>query len=194
MNNKDNKMTALDITEDEKDMTVWDSRSLFYLATFIISIGFILMIPVEAKPIATNKGWFLQPYISPLLGLSVIAVFSAIVVGRKFLFINAFRPLRAIEYVSNLVADNSVAIITSLLFCIYIYSVNKIGFFLSTYLFVCTLLFLSRLLNRFWLIVALLTTILVILIFRVGIGLWLDDVWLYEFLPSQLADFANRYL
>jgi len=28
----------------------------------------------------------------------------------------------------------------------------------------------------------------------VGVNLWLPDVWLYEFLPEALADFANQYL
>ncbi len=166
----------------------------FYIFSLAVALILILFIPSEAKWIDTKKGWFLQPMLIPWVGLSVMAVFSFISLIPHLKCIVKTRLGFWLDYIIEALSESRVAIITSVLFFIYINSLNVIGFFLSTYLFVCTLLLLSRLFSRFWLIIALLTTLVIILIFRVAIGLWMEDVWLYEFLPDAWADFANRYL
>jgi len=177
------------LIEDSRD----DAPSpAVYWGILIAGVALLLWMPDQASWVNTKRGWFTQPMIGSALGLSIMTLFAGWRALRSY---RRWHPNREIldELLSALSAYR-VALLSSVLFFIYINSLEVIGFAPSTLLFVCTLLWLSRLLNRLWFIAALGTLTALVLIFRVGLNLWLPEVWLYEQLPLPWADFANQYL
>ncbi|MFY0676766.1 MAG: hypothetical protein JXR18_05720 [Neptuniibacter sp.] len=188
------KMPVAPKESAESEVFYGEGNYPFYLLCFFFSAFMLLLMPSEVGSVETEKGWFIQPYIGPVIGLTTMLIFSVVMLFPVFIKLLKTRPSFLLEYFVDLISDHRVPIITSFFFFIYINLIDVIGFLPASYLFVCTLLFLSRLITKFWALMALITVLAIILIFRVGIGLWLDDVWLYEFLPTDWADFANRYL
>ncbi|WP_343223959.1 hypothetical protein [Oceanobacter mangrovi] len=177
-----------------------------YLLLLLLGTVLLALLPWQASWIDTSKGWYIQPMIGSSLGLVIMTLFAALRVGqaaRRVLADRAqsdragqtsMRPDNLINQLACVVLGYRTAIICGLLFLLYIESLSVVGFTLSTLLFITTLLLLSRLLNRFWLLMAVLATAMMVLVFRVGVSVWMPDVWLYGLLPDQLADFANMYL
>lgn len=166
----------------------------FLLLASVVLLGFV---PSQAEWVQTTRGWYTQPMLGSLLGLFVVAGFSLI---RVIQSLKDFRktPIGRGENIVDSVFDTldscRTALVASLLFFCYIELLDVIGFMLATMLFVTTLLWMSRLLNRTWFISALVTVAALIFIFRFTLHIWLPDVWLYSLLPDNLADFANQYL
>lgn len=180
-----------EISNNKEDELNFDP--LAYLVLFIGALVLIFFSFNETQWVATNRGWFLQPRVAVLFGLIIFAFFTLIRLIQYRSLLN-FRysawPLRLVNFID----DYRTALISSITFLIYLKSLSIFGFALSTLLFVSTLLWFSQLLNRTWFLVSLFTVITLVLIFRVGVSVWLPEAWLYELLPDALADFANQYL
>lgn len=160
----------------------------------ILTAGLLLlvMMPEEAAWVDTKRGWYTQPMVGSALGLIIMSVFALQRVLSRY---RQWHPNRQmLEETVSAISSYRVALLSGLLFFIYIHSLELFGFVPSTLLFVSTLLWLSRLLDRFWFIATVGVTTVLVLIFRAGLGLWLPEVWLYEQLPAHWADFANQYL
>lgn len=171
------------------------SHYYFYLLSFIGSVILMLLQPSQAKEVARAHGWFSQPYIAPFVGLGIIALFS----GAYTLFytIKCFKYLRVINPIElgfKVVSKYRTAVIISGFFILYISSLSIIGFALSSFVLILSMLWVSNLFTRFWVVTSLLSVIAIILIFRVAVNLWFPDVWLYSLFPEEISDFANMYL
>lgn len=169
-----------------------------YWVLLIVSVVLLVLIPDQAPWVQTKRGWYTQPMMGTLLGIGIMAVFSAYRVVQLTLRNaktggNSLFQRNPLETVVVLLDSYRTALISSVLFYVYIKSLSIIGFVLATFIFVTVLLWLSRLLNRTWLLATIGTLIALVLIFRVAVAVWLPDVWLYSLLPDHLADFANRY-
>lgn len=164
-----------------------------YLFLFFAGLILIVFLFRETQWVDTSRGWYLQPRITSLFGLGVFMFFVTVRViqynKRKIV------ELLLMPYIfPDLLERYRAAAVSSFVFLIFITSLSIIGFALSTFLFLVTLLWLSRLLNINWFFITLITVLVLVLIFRVGVNLWFPDVWLYELLPTKLSDFANQYL
>lgn len=169
-----------------------------YWLFLIASIVLLILAPYQAAWVETKRGWYTQPMMGAVLGLVIMAVFSAYRViqitldktNEERIAVFQRNPL---ETLVGFLDGYRTALISSMMFYLYINSLSLIGFVPATFVFVTVLLWLSRLLNRTWLLAAIGTLIALVLIFRVAVSVWLPEVWLYSFLPDDLADFANRY-
>ncbi|SEQ79285.1 hypothetical protein SAMN03080615_02741 [Amphritea atlantica] len=196
MKNKDNNLASdsEDQLCDKQMILTGDENIPFYVLVTLISFVLLCLVPSQASIIDTHKGWFLQPMLGPLIGLSIMAFFSCVMLAGKLKALFSIDLKTWSEYLYDALSYNRVAVITSILFHFYIHLLNVTGFFLTTLVFVSLLLALSRLLNRNWFIATFLVSVAIVFIFRYVIGLWMDDVWLYQFLPADWSDFANSYL
>lgn len=170
-----------------------------YWILFIISVLLLVLMPEQASWVETRRGWYTQPMMGSLLGLGIMAIFSAYRViqltssdGNEWRS-TVFRQ-NPLDSLVAMLDSYRTALISSALFYLYINSLSIIGFVPATFIFVTVLLWLSRLFNRTWLLATIGTLVALVLIFRVAVSVWLPDVWLYSLLPDHLADFANRYL
>lgn len=164
-----------------------------YWCILAVTLILLCLLPFQAPLVHTSRGWFLQPVFGSSVGLIVLAIFTSVRVIESVNngYLKQLKPLDAlIETISGC----RTAVISSVLFFVYINSLSVLGFLLSTLLFVTTLLWLCRLLDKIWFLATLGTLTVMVLIFRVGVSLWLPDVWLYSLLPDNWADFANQYL
>lgn len=195
-------VTARDCDYPKKVLAVSNETTVkadIYWVLLIVSAVLLVLIPDQAAWVETKRGWYTQPMMGALLGLGIMTIFSAYRVLQ--LTRNNANQWRSTVFRQNpletLVAildSYRTALISSILFFLYIKSLSIIGFVLATFIFVTVLLWLSRLFNRTWLLATIGTLIALVLIFRVAVSVWLPDVWLYSLLPDHLADFANRYL
>lgn len=164
-----------------------------YLFLSLLGVVFITLIFYQVRWITTDKGWFLQPRITSGFGL-IIFTFFALIRTLQFYRKDAIKVALNPATLANLMERYRTTAVSSFLFLIYIFSLSKIGFVISTFLFITTLIVMSRLFNKYWLVVTVFSVMGLVLIFRIGVSLWMPDVWLYEFFPNSWADFANRYL
>lgn len=171
------------------------SHYYFYLLSFVGSVALILLQPSQAKEVQNAHGWYSQPYVAPLLGLGIIALFSGIyLLVNTIRYFDCLKSINPIELTFHAISKYRTAVIISCFFFLYILSLSIIGFALSSFILVCTMLWISNLFTRFWIITSFISIAIIVLVFRVAISLWLPDVWLFSFLPDQMADFANMYL
>lgn len=169
-----------------------------YWILLIASVVLLVLLPAQAPWVETHRGWYTQPMMGAVLGLGIMASFSAYRVIQFTLFrdnkwrSSLFRqnPLESLVAVLD---SYRTALLSSALFYLYIKSLPVIGFVPATFIFVTVLLWLCRLFYRVWILATVGTLIALVLIFRVAVSVWLPDVWLYSFLPDHLADLANRY-
>lgn len=190
---QDKQVADQQTADRQVDIQVTEKSTSVYWIILFAGVALLLSMPEQAKWIETKRGWFTQPMVGSALGLSVMVTFAA---WRAVFSFKAYKanPARLLESAFYSLGRYRVAIITSALFFVYVNTLSVIGFVPATLIFVTFLLWLSRLLDRFWFAVTLFTLFVVVLIFRVGLALWLPDVWLYEFLPEQWVVFANQYL
>lgn len=164
-----------------------------YWIILLSSIVILCLIPLEAAWIDTRRGWFIQPMFGAGLGIFIVAVFALVRVIQSIRCGYLIR-FNFIERLIETVSSYRTALFSAALFFLYINTLSIFGFVLATLLFVLTLLWLCRLLDRTWVLATLFTLIVMVLIFRIGVSVWLPDVWLYSLLPDHWADFANQYL
>ena len=164
-----------------------------YWLILLSAITLLFLLPDQAKWVTTKRGWYTQPMVGPAIGLTILACFAALrlVLSFKLAWLREIDP---VDSFFDTLSNYRVALFSSALFFLYINTLSVFGFVLATLLFVTTLLWLSRLLNLFWFACTLGTVTALVLIFRVGVSVWLPDVWLYDLLPESLSIFANQYL
>lgn len=181
------------VTEADVEVNSVSNTYGVYWFILVSSVALLIVLPEQAAWVKTKRGWYTQPMIGPLLGITILATFSALRLLVSFK-LDALKRLNPLEELAQAAGNYRVALFSSALFFLYINTLSVFGFALATLLFVSTLLWLSRLLDRFWFSCTFLTITALILIFRVGVSIWLPDVWLYGLLPDNWADFANQYL
>ena len=192
MNAENNAPHATDEVNTETTVVAEKPRPGVYWCILLAGLLLLALLPDQASWIDTKRGWFTQPMVGPAIGLTIMTLFAGLRAWRGF---RRWHPdSNLLEDLFSALSNYRVAIISGALFFIYINCLPIIGFVPASLIFVTTLLWLSRLLDRFWFGATLFTLFLMVMIFRVGVGLWLPDVWLYEQLPTQWADFANQYL
>jgi len=188
----------IDIETENKSNSIDNELPMnyyFYLLSFVGSVALILLQPFEAAIVKSTHGWYSQPFIAPLFGLSIISIFSGIYLiintKKNFQYLKNVNP---IELSFNAISKYRTAIIISIFFYLFIISLSVIGFAISSFIMIISMLWISNLFNRFWVIMSLISVSILIVIFRVIVSVWLPDVWLYSLLPDYLSEFANMYL
>jgi len=188
-----NKNIHLDSVEQDAETTVSDKSYGIYFGILAVTLILLALLPWEASWVETRRGWYTQPMFGSALGLIIVALFAAVRVIDALRH-NLIQKLNPAEMLAEFFSSYRVALFSSALFFLYINTLSIFGFFLASLIFISTLLWLSRLFNRTWFIASLCTLIAMVLIFRVGVSVWMPDVWLYGLLPDSWSDFANQYL
>ncbi|WP_290703973.1 hypothetical protein [Amphritea sp.] len=190
MNNK--TLTPESVLEDIDLQSETRHFGIYWFILFA-ALTLLCLLPVEASWVTTRRGWFIQPMFGTGFGLFIVAIFALVRVIQS-LRCNYLAQLNIIESLAENLSSYRTALFSSALFFLYINTLSIFGFVLATLMFVTTLLWLCRLLNRTWFIATLFTVVAMVLIFRVGVSVWLPDAWLYGLLPDNWADFANQNL
>lgn len=191
--NPDHQLTDA-TTPDHGTEVPKESLGAVMLLTSVLSVFLLLVAPWVAKPLPEGRMWFLAPVNWPALSLIAMAITSGSLSlpfvrgwlgtsNRSRLWSNAHWAFSGI----------GVDLIYGVLFCCYLVFLGYAGFTLSTLIFAFVCVWLSGLRGwRWWLTTVLFVAVLVVIL-RVGLGLWFPQPLLYDFLPKSIGNFASRY-
>ena len=86
------------------------------------------------------------------------------------------------------------AIEYALYFCLYLVAVSYLGFGIATLIFLVFVTWRAGLRGRKWILTAFFVTLGIVVVFRVGIGLWFPLAPLFKILPAWVGDNLGRFL
>ncbi|WP_421848137.1 hypothetical protein [Marinomonas sp.] len=176
------------------DEMIEQSKTLpFYFAFFCCCALLLYFISDEVR-VFSDKGWYLQPMLGPAIGLSIMTLSSLIKTIQGLAYCRYLSLSVVFQYLIQIVSVHRIAFWAVGAFYVYIHALSVIGFLPSNLVLLLFMLFISKKLDRYWGWIACATAVAIVMIFRVVIGLWMDDVWLYGLLPDAAADFCNMYL
>ena len=168
-------------------------RTVVALFFFVFGAGGLALMPYQTGTSPGDEGWFTQPWLMPLLTLGLLTAVSLLFVVKLWregefsraktsgaaLAGEAWVWLRSAEFFGWYVA--------------YIVLLGLIGYGLSTFLFVACLGLRVGLRQPKWLLAALGATLAMVLLFRLGLEIWVPPADLYDLLPKSVAVFLQRY-
>ncbi len=168
-------------------------RAVVALVFLVFGTGGLALMPYQTGTSPGDEGWFTQPWLMPLLTLGLLSAVSLIYVvtlWRSGEFTRARMTggalagevwiwLKSAEFFAWYVA--------------YIVLLGLVGYGISTFLFVSCLGLRVGLRQPRWLLAALGATLAMVLLFRLGLEIWVPPADLYELLPKSVAVFLQRY-
>lgn len=158
-----------------------------------ISTGLLALIGVATKANAKG-GWWTQPWLMPAIALGILAAANLITLWREVADLRANPPgeeerhqgraailawLRPVEFLAYYGA--------------YIWSIQHVGYFPSTLVFVFFLLWRVGLTAPRWLLAGLGLTLFMIGVFRMGLGVWMPAPELYDAFPDSIRTALMRW-
>lgn len=182
--------SELEIVEDEEEEQV-PPEAEGMASTVLLAVILILMAmaPFATRPQPAGKAWFLAPINWPLLSLGLAAIAGGVLVWR---FVGAWRsaPDAAAFRANAFWAFGGMrpAFEYSLYFCAYLFAVGWIGFSIATLLFLQFVVWRAGLRGRRWVITVFLVTIGIVVVFRLGIGLWFPLSPLLKLFPAWVGN------
>lgn len=183
-------MNSREMTDEMKEQ----SRTLpFYFAFFISCVVLLCLMTSEVR-IFSDKGWYLQPMLGPAIGLTVMTILCFVKLLQGAMFFKYVSIASIVQYITRTVSAHRITFWAMGSFYVYVHALSVIGFLLSNLVLLLFMLFISKRLDRFWGPMAVLAAIGIVVVFRMVVGLWMDDVWLYSLLPDAASDFCNMYL
>jgi hypothetical protein len=160
-------------------------------ATVLLCVTLVLaaLAPFATRAQPAGKAWYLAPVNWPLFSLG-IAVLSGGILAWRFLAAwrraadkRAFRA-NALWAFGGL----GFALEHGLYFCLYMLSIAWIGFAIATFSFMQFVIWRAGLRGPRWVLAGAAVTIAVVVIFRLGIGLWFPLAPLFKLFPDWAAN------
>jgi hypothetical protein len=151
----------------------------------------LAVLPLATVPGKRDLGWVQEPWSWPFITLTA---------G----LIGGFGPLRA--YLSGrrkpgFSANAALAfegmgraMIYALGFLLYIGGVSVLGFTIASAIFMQALLYLSGLRGTRWVLIGLAVVFVIVLAFRVGLGIWFPLPPVMAFFPDWVGNMLGEYL
>lgn len=142
-----------------------------------------------------SAGWWTRPALAPgvalaiLLGCNVVTLFRAGAELRaapptseewgsaRAKLIDWIRPMEYLAY-----------------FAVYLWALHHVGYTLASIVFVQWLLYRVGLRTNRWRLAGLALVIAMVLVFRIGLGVWMPAPDVYDLLPEGLNNIATRWL
>lgn len=188
--------TELEIVEDELDEVVpAEAEGFSALILTAASMILIVLAPFATSPQPAGKGWYLAPIAWPLVSLGMAIVAGA---ALSWQFLKAFRGARDRKAfrTKTLWAFGGLveAFEYALYFCVYMVAVSYLGFAIATLLFLEFVIWRAGLRGTKWVLTGLFTTVAIVVIFRVGIGLWFPLAPLFKLLPDWVGNTFGSFL
>ncbi len=172
-----------------------DSEAMLGLACLVIALVLLVLVPFATRTQPADKAWFLSPRNTPLLGIAMIGL-PALVLSLRLLrgWRAAADPRAYLARACWAFGDLAPAIGYTLLFCAYMALVAWIGFALSTLIFGQVCLWFAGLRGARWALWNLVFTVVLVLVLRVGLGLWFPYAPIWSWLPAGIGNAIGPYL
>ena len=168
-------------------------RAVVALLFLVFGAGGLALMPFQTGTSPGAEGWFTQPWLMPLLTLGLLSAVSLIYV---VIFWRSGEFARSKMTGTALAGEVWIWLKSAEFFAwyvAYIVLLGVIGYGLSTFLFVACLGLRVGLRQPKWLLAALGATLAMVLLFRLGLEIWVPPADLYDLLPKTVAVFLQRY-
>ncbi|WP_048646779.1 hypothetical protein [Nitratireductor soli] len=185
----------------EQDFTVHDAEDDIpaeaegLAGTLLLAVTLVLIVlaPFATRSQPADKAWFLAPINWPLLALGMAALAGGIMAWR---FVADWRAGGAAFRSRALWALGGFrgALEYSLYFCLYLLGVAWLGFAIATLVFLQFIVWRSGLRGARWVVTALLVTVAIVVVFRLGIGLWFPLSPLLKLFPGWVGNMLGGVL
>lgn len=172
-----------------------DTEAMLGFACFIVAVVLLVLLPFATRGQPAEKAWFLSPRNAPLLGILMVGL-PGLVLSLRLLrgWRAAIDPRAYLAHARWAFGDLAPAIGYTLLFCAYMAIVPWIGFAISTLIFGQACLWLSGLRGARWAFWNLAFVVVIVLVLRVGLGLWFPYAPVFSLLPASIGNFLSSYL
>ena len=150
-----------------------EAEYLVGLAFLCVAVLLAVLLPAATEGQPADKAWFLSPRNAPILALAMMAVPGLVLslTGLRAWHAAADRHA-CFRRLSFAFRDLGPALGHVLLFCAYLYALPWVGFAIATLAFGQACLWLAGLRSLRWAGWNLLFALVVVLVLRVGMGLW----------------------
>ncbi len=158
------------------------------LVAALLAAGLLAVAPFAAKPVPEGKQWFLAPVNWPVLSLVLMAVTGLALAAP--LLRGGYSWTRAGAAFEGMLP----ALGYSLLFCGYLVLLSFAGFAISSLTFGQLCLWLAGLRSLKWTLWNLTFTAALIVILRIGMGMYFPFAPLFKLMPPWLGNFLGSIL
>ncbi len=166
---------------------------IFYTINFVFSASFLLLIPMATKVGPSNQGWWTQPALMPSLALGLMVLSSAYLLLNYSLKLRANTELRVdSQTVKQELTEWLKPVEFFVYYCLYIWLLGLIGYFLSSLGFIVILSLRVGLRSAKWMLIAFLTALALVALFRWGLKVWVPVSDLYDLFPKNIRIFLIR--
>lgn len=153
----------------------------------VISIALLATITIATRHGPEASGWWTRPALAPGVALALLVFANGLTLWRDLADLRV-TPATAAER-----AEARIKILGWLrtieylaYFAIYLFALQHLGYFPATLIFILGLLVRTGLRSLNWLIVGVLTSVALVLIFRVGLGVWMPAPEVYDLFPDAM--------
>lgn len=166
---------------------------VIYGFCFFASALLLILIPVATDTGPPEQGWWTQPALMPTIAISVMVLSAAYLFG-KHIYVFRKNPELAVEnrLVRNEMFEWLKPFEYFIYYCFYIWLLGIVGYFLSSLIFIIILCIRTGLRNFRWMVVALLSALALVALFRWGLKVWVPVPELYELFPKDIRIFLMR--
>ena len=160
----------------------------------VISVGLLAAIGWATRSGPATSGWWTAPALAPGAALMLLSLANVQTVWSK---LRALRnsPPNATEWAQFHHRLRMVARPLEFLayFAVYLFALRHIGYGPATLIFILGLMLRVGLTSPKWLLTGVLTCAGLILIFRIGLGVWMPAPELYDLFPGALRSVLIRW-
>jgi hypothetical protein len=178
---------------DESEANRLESLLLNLIFAAVSAVLLVLLF-VATKSGSANAGWWTRPALAPGVALGLLLLANGLSLLR------AFAELRAAPATREEWADARAKVLGWLrpieflaYFAAYLLAIHTIGYLGATLAFVLWLLVRVGLRSAGWLLAGVVLVTLLILIFRMGLGVWMPAPPLYDIFPDHVREILIRW-
>ncbi|MBO6901202.1 MAG: hypothetical protein JJ864_07630 [Rhizobiaceae bacterium] len=179
---------------EPEDRVPAEAEGMAGMVLFAAALMLIALAPFATRPPPAGRAWFLAPVNWPLLSLGLASIAGAILAWR---FVTAWRADGGETFRRNALwafGGFGGTLEYSLYFCIYLIGVAWLGFTLATLIFMQVTIWRSGLRGRMWVGAGIAVTLAIVVVFRLGIGLWFPLAPLFKLFPAWVGNSLSGVL
>ena len=183
------------IEDDHEEIVPPEAEGLASTIFLIVTLVLLILAPFATEPQPEGRGWYLAPVGWPLVSLGM-AAFAGLVLAWAFLR-DLARSADKGKFLAQAMwafGGTPQAIEYALYFCMYLVGVAYLGFGIATLIFLVFVTWRAGLRGRRWVLTACCVAVGLVLVFRVGIGLWFPLAPIFRYLPDWVGNTLGSVL
>jgi hypothetical protein len=188
--------SELEIVEsDDEEIVPPEAEGMAATTLLAAVLVLIALAPFATRPQPVGKAWYLAPVNWPLFSLGIAALAGAALAWQFFVAWRAAPDRKAFR--SNAIwafGGMSQALEYCCYFCAYLLAVAWIGFSIATLVFLQFIVWRSGLRGLKWVLATLCVAVAIVIVFRLGIGLWFPLSPLLKQFPAWVGNSLGGFL